>query len=384
MVDPGPPRPVEQRGRQPGGRPDLGTRRAQHPLRLDHSFSPSFKGMFSGYYNNRPSVRNCGGAQGCDRGERSPGRFRFEHGLHRRGLHPAHLHDARPHPVGLDHQQQPDEPLHRGLGPLVHGRRQPLVGRELAGADVGLPAVRAASSSGTRARRRSTSPATSPTTPWASPGRASGIEKNDRWQFSTDLAWVRGRSTFKVGPRVPASQVPAQGLGGRAARPATSTSTGSAPAATTPRATTSARPAIPSRRSSSGRCTTPTRTSTPSPPGTRTTSRRGSTPSSRSTASSRCRPACAWTTRPRAPRQNDEYSTFDANTPNPGAGGRPGAVIFAGDGPGPRGHADVREPAAGIRGDRGSGFAYRTQRQDHLPRRVRDVLRGRGVLPVHR
>ena len=26
-----------------------------------------------------------------------------------------------------------------------------------------------------------------------------GYEKNDRWQFSTDLAWVRGTSTIKVG-----------------------------------------------------------------------------------------------------------------------------------------------------------------------------------------
>ena len=26
-----------------------------------------------------------------------------------------------------------------------------------------------------------------------------GYEKNDRWQFSTDLAWVRGKSTVKVG-----------------------------------------------------------------------------------------------------------------------------------------------------------------------------------------
>src|SRR3989449_1731312 len=34
-------------------------------LRLDHTFSPKFKAMFSGYYNNRPSVRNCGGAPGC-------------------------------------------------------------------------------------------------------------------------------------------------------------------------------------------------------------------------------------------------------------------------------------------------------------------------------
>ena len=35
-------------------------------LRLDHSFSAEFKATFSGYYNNRPSVRNCGGAQGCE------------------------------------------------------------------------------------------------------------------------------------------------------------------------------------------------------------------------------------------------------------------------------------------------------------------------------
>ena len=118
------------------------------------TFSPKFKAMFSGYYNNRPSVRNCGGAQGCTVAERPPERFRLEHGLHRRGLHPAHLHDARPHPVGLDHQQQPDEPLHRGLGPLVHGRRQPLRGRELAGRGCGAPSRRAASCSGTRGRRR--------------------------------------------------------------------------------------------------------------------------------------------------------------------------------------------------------------------------------------
>src|SRR6185503_10643410 len=35
-------------------------------LRLDHSFSDRFKATFSGYYNNRPSLRNCGGAQGCE------------------------------------------------------------------------------------------------------------------------------------------------------------------------------------------------------------------------------------------------------------------------------------------------------------------------------
>ncbi len=44
---------------------------------------------------------------------------------------------------------------------------------------------------------------------------------------------------------------------------------------------------------------------------------------------------------------NNQYSTFDATTPNPGAGNIPGAIIFAGDGPGLRRNADVREPAEG-------------------------------------
>ena len=33
--------------------------------RIDHQFSPNHRLSISGYYNNRPSVRNCGGAQGC-------------------------------------------------------------------------------------------------------------------------------------------------------------------------------------------------------------------------------------------------------------------------------------------------------------------------------
>ena len=41
----------------------------------------------------------------------------------------------------------------------------------------------------------------------------------------------------------------------------------------------------------------------------------------------------------------DQYSTFSPTTPNPGAGGIPGALIFAGDGPGRVGHTHVRGPA---------------------------------------
>ena len=123
-------------------------------LRLDHTFSPKLQGDVQRLLQQPPVGPELRRGPGLHRRERPPDRFRLEHGLHRRGLHPAHLHDARPHPVGLDHQQQPDEPFHRGLGPLVHGRRQPLRGRELAGDGCGAPSNRAASSSGTRGRRR--------------------------------------------------------------------------------------------------------------------------------------------------------------------------------------------------------------------------------------
>ena len=51
---------------------------------------------------------------------------------------------------------------------------------------------------------------------------------------------------------------------------------------------------------------------------------------------------CASTTSSRARRRRDQYSTFDPNTPNPGAGGIPGALIFAGERHGPDGQPEVR------------------------------------------
>jgi len=51
-------------------------------------------------------------------------------------------------------------------------------------------------------------------------------------------------------------------------------------------------------------------------------------------------------------------STFDPSTPNPGAGGRPGAIIFAGDGPGRTGLSTFDKPPKDAWGPR-FGFAYR-------------------------
>jgi hypothetical protein len=54
----------------------------------------------------------------------------------------------------------------------------------------------------------------------------------------------------------------------------------------------------------------------------------------------------------------DRYSSFDPNTPNPGAGGLPGAMLFAGDGAGRTGRRTFEEPDHDAWGPR-FGFAYR-------------------------
>jgi Carboxypeptidase regulatory-like domain/TonB dependent receptor len=61
----------------------------------------------------------------------------------------------------------------------------------------------------------------------------------------------------------------------------------------------------------------------------------------------------------------DQYSTFDPNTPNPGAGGIPGALIFAGDGPGRSGRRKFEEVPKDAWGPR-VGFAYRASEKDAL------------------
>ena len=55
---------------------------------------------------------------------------------------------------------------------------------------------------------------------------------------------------------------------------------------------------------------------------------------------------------------HDQYSTFDPNTPNPGAGNFPGAMIFAGKGPGRAGKRTFEDPGLDNLGPR-FGFAYR-------------------------
>ena len=60
--------------------------------------------------------------------------------------------------------------------------------------------------------------------------------------------------------------------------------------------------------------------------------------------------------------RNDNMSTFDPSVPNPGAGGRLGAMIFAGDGPHRTGTRTLESPPRDAFGPR-VGFAYRMGEQ---------------------
>jgi hypothetical protein len=55
---------------------------------------------------------------------------------------------------------------------------------------------------------------------------------------------------------------------------------------------------------------------------------------------------------------HDRYSSFDPTVPNPGAGGLPGAMVFAGTGPGRTGKRTFEDPKKDAWGPR-FGFAYR-------------------------
>ena len=210
-------------------------------FRVDHNFTPNFKSSTSFYWNRRPSVRNCEGVDGCNyefdpEKESAKNTDYYGSGFFQR-ISTHHAHQQFDWII----KQQPAEPLHDRLGPLVHGRQSPVGGCELAAA-----AVAGHRESDRRPRRAGCGPPTMrfnggsiPYTPIGLEGWPKfGYEKNDRWQFSNDLTWVKGRHTIKARIRVPPSQLPVPRLGGRRRRRATSTSTASAPAGSTPAATT--------------------------------------------------------------------------------------------------------------------------------------------------
>src|SRR5438876_1591698 len=167
-------------------------------LRLDHSFSPRFKAMFSGYYNNRPSVRNCGGAQGCtvpnDPLSSSAANTDYIGEGFTQRIYTAHAHTQWDWIINnnlMSHSVVAWDRWYMGGASLSAGANWPerMWGSQqtsgLLIGDAGPPQMNFAGNI----------PYNTVGLSWPS----FGYEKNDRWQFSTDLAWVRGKSTVKVG-----------------------------------------------------------------------------------------------------------------------------------------------------------------------------------------
>jgi hypothetical protein len=326
-------------------------------LRLDHSFSPKFRAMFSGYYNNRPSVRNCGGAQGCDvpNDPLSNSAANTEYigeGFTQR-IYTTHAHTQWDWIISnnlMSHSVVAWDRWYMGGASLSAGANWPerLWGSQQASGllvgDAGPPQINFPGAA---------IPYNTVGLSWP----AFGYEKNDRWQFSTDLAWIRGRSTVKVGFEYRHHKYPHKGwnpgpnagnfdfsrlgTGGYDAAGNNLTQTGDPFASFLLGQVQGASQLIYAQPTWFENYLSPW-----------INAEFKVNPKLTLTAGLRLDYQTART------EENDEYSTFDANTPNPGAGGRPGAVIFAGNGPGRAGTRTFENPDLDAWGPR-AGFSYR-------------------------
>jgi hypothetical protein len=325
-------------------------------VRLDHTFSPTFKGMFSGYYNNRPSVRNCGGAQGCTvendpLSDSASNTDYIGEGFTQR-IYTTHAHTQWDWIINnnlMSHTTLAWDRWYMGGASLSSGANWPerMWGSQgqsgLVVGDAGPPQMNFAGNI----------PYNTVGLSWPS----FGYEKNDRWQFSTDLAWVRGRSTVKVGFEYRHHSYPHKGwaVGGAAGNfNFNRLGTGGYDAAGNNLSQTG----DPFASFLLGQVHDANQNIYAQP----TWQEDYLSPwinaefkvNSKLTLQAGLR-LDYQTARTEA---NNEYSTFDANTPNPGAGNLPGAVIFAGDGPGRSGRTTFENPKWDSWGPR-VGFAYR-------------------------
>jgi hypothetical protein len=329
-------------------------------FRLDHGFTPNFRANHSFYWNRRPSVRNCEGVDGCNyrfNPQKEPHRNTEYYGsgfFQRISTHHAHQQfDWIISNNLLNHSTIAYDRWFMGGNHLAAGadwpqrlwQGLPAPTGGLVTLDAGPPVMRFAAGS-------------IPYTPLGLEGWPRfGYEVNNRWQFSNDLTWVKGRHTLKTGFEFRHHDFPSRGWGaGGTAGDFTFNRLGTAGfdaagnnliATGDPFASFllgqvhqagQTIPVFPTFRETytgvwvndefkmSDRLTL-------------TLGLRFDYQSARTETS-------------------DQYSTFSPTTPNPGAGGYPGAIVFAGDGPGRSGQRKFENVPRDAWGPR-LGVAYR-------------------------
>ena len=185
-------------------------------FRVDQNFTPDFRTSTSFYWNRRPSVRNCEGVDGCNyefdpEKESAQNTDYYGSGFFQRiSTHHAHqqfdwivnnnllVHST----VAWDRWFMGGNHLSAGANwpeRLWQGTASPTGG--IVAQDAGPPTMRFNGGS-------------VPYTPIGLEGWPNfGYEKNDRWQFSSDVTWARGRHTIKGGFEFRHHNFPVRGWG---------------------------------------------------------------------------------------------------------------------------------------------------------------------------
>jgi hypothetical protein len=334
-------------------------------FRVDQTLTPSFRMHESFYWNSRPSIRNCGEVAGCKTqadGATSPEKNTNYYGdgfFQRIVTHHANAQfDWIINTNLLNHTTVAWDRWFMGGNPLSAGVGWPTVLWD----GVGTPG---SPNGGSGILDNTSGPPLidfQGTIPYNSIGTYGwprfGFETNNRWQFSDDLSWQRGKHTIKVGFEYRLHQFPSAGwatgdqgghfvfnnletAGYDALGNALSGGSGNSFASMLLGQVHSSDQTIPLHPMFREAYFAPWINDEWKVNNHLTLNfgLRFDYQAARTEA-------------------HDQYSTFDPNTPNPGADGFPGAIIFAGKGEGRAGRRTFEDPGIDNIGPR-LGFAYR-------------------------
>ncbi len=341
-------------------------------FRVDHNFTPNFRMTETFYWNHRPSIRNCGEVGGCNTqfdGGTEPQKNTgyYGDGFYQRIVtHHAHTqfewiirNNMSNHTtIAWDRWFMGGNPLSAGAGwPNIlwgntPGANQPQGVGGIVAQDAGPPQIDFTGDTGLLGGGVRTSEYnTLSTYGWGH----FGFETNNRWQFSDDLTWVKGKHTIKVGAEYRWHQfnhsgwaVGAAGGEFRFDTSGTAQLAGGSPISSTGEA-------FASMLLGQVFSTTQTLPFYPSfyegyvSPWINDEFK----VNNKLTLTFGLR----WDYQRARTEAQNRYSTFDPTTPNPGAQDIPGAVIFAGNCSGCSGRDTFEDPAHNAFGPR-FGFAY--------------------------
>jgi len=334
-------------------------------FRVDHALTPSFRMHESFYWNSRPSIRNCGEVGGCKTqfdGGTSPEKNTnyYGDGFYQRIVtHHANVQfDWIINANLLNHSTIAWDRWFMGGNPLSAGAGWPGI------LWTGTPGETNPRGVGGLVDQTSGPPLLDfqGTIPYNSLGTYGwprfGFETNNRWQFSDDLSWQIGKHTIKVGFEYRWHQFPSAGWatgdqGGHFVFNNLETAGYDAAGNVLPGQTGNSFASMLLGQVHSSDQTIPVH-----PMFNEAYWAPWINDEWKVNNNLTLNFGLRFDYQAARTESNDKYSTFDPNTPNPGADGFLGAVIFAGTGDGRSGRRTFEDPGHGNFGPR-FGFAYR-------------------------